>query len=84
MVSCDFFVIFQHYTELNDIKRVIINTHAIEPQVCIYEHSASSLMHCSHIEGSLECDFFVEIKWHVRFLIDWNPCLSDENTHKNS
>lgn len=23
----------QHYTELNDIKRVVINTHAIEPQV---------------------------------------------------
>jgi hypothetical protein len=24
----------QHYTELPDIKRVIVNTHAIEPQVC--------------------------------------------------
>jgi len=30
----------QHYTELPDIKRVIVNTHAIEPQVyvlqCLY------------------------------------------------
>ncbi|TYG75909.1 hypothetical protein ES288_D03G070500v1 [Gossypium darwinii] len=25
----------QHYTELPDIKRVIVNTHAIEPQVCV-------------------------------------------------
>lgn len=25
----------QHYTELPDIKRVIVNTHAIEPQVCL-------------------------------------------------
>ena len=25
--------ILQHYTELTDIKRIIINTHAIEPQV---------------------------------------------------
>jgi clathrin heavy chain len=25
--------ILQHYTELPDIKRIIINTHAIEPQV---------------------------------------------------
>lgn len=25
----------QHYNELPDIKRVIVNTHAIEPQVCI-------------------------------------------------
>lgn len=25
----------QHYSELPDIKRVIVNTHAIEPQVCI-------------------------------------------------
>jgi clathrin heavy chain len=24
----------QHYSELPDIKRVIVNTHAIEPQVC--------------------------------------------------
>ncbi|XP_031504649.1 clathrin heavy chain 2-like isoform X3 [Nymphaea colorata] len=24
----------QHYTDLSDIKRVIVNTHAIEPQVC--------------------------------------------------
>lgn len=24
----------QHYTELPDIKRVMVNTHAIEPQVC--------------------------------------------------
>jgi hypothetical protein len=27
------FFIVQHYTELSDIKRVIVNTHAIEPQV---------------------------------------------------
>ena len=26
----------QHYTELPDIKRVIVNTHAIEPQVCAW------------------------------------------------
>lgn len=26
-------LVFQHYTELMDIKRVIVNTHAIEPQV---------------------------------------------------
>jgi len=25
----------QHYSELPDIKRVIVNTHAIEPQVLI-------------------------------------------------
>lgn len=29
-----FILILQHYTELPDIKRVIVNTHAIEPQVC--------------------------------------------------
>lgn len=28
------FHMMQHYTELPDIKRVIVNTHAIEPQVC--------------------------------------------------
>lgn len=27
--------IMQHYSELPDIKRVIVNTHAIEPQVLI-------------------------------------------------
>lgn len=27
----------QHYSELPDIKRVIVNTHAIEPQVNIFE-----------------------------------------------
>jgi len=27
-------LLLQHYTELPDIKRVIVNTHAIEPQVC--------------------------------------------------
>lgn len=26
----------QHYSELPDIKRVIVNTHAIEPQVCSF------------------------------------------------
>lgn len=26
----------QHYTELPDIKRVIVNTHAIDPQVGSY------------------------------------------------
>ena len=26
--------LLQHYTELPDIKRVIVNTHVIEPQVC--------------------------------------------------
>lgn len=32
----------QHYTELIDIKRVVINTHAIEPQVSpVFEHSLS-------------------------------------------
>lgn len=40
-----FFV--QHYTELPDIKRVIVNTHAIEPQVCIsslaMQHPGTSL-----------------------------------------
>lgn len=34
------FLLGQHYTELPDIKRVIVNTHAIEPQVnmphCFY------------------------------------------------
>lgn len=33
-------LLVQHYTELPDIKRVIVNTHAIEPQVyvlqCLY------------------------------------------------
>lgn len=37
MVGCQhlqsWLVVVQHYTELNDIKRVVINTHAIEPQV---------------------------------------------------
>lgn len=27
-------IILQHYTDLPDLKRVIVNTHAIEPQVC--------------------------------------------------
>lgn len=35
-------VVFQHYTELSDIKRVIINTHAIEPQVCCMNTENSS------------------------------------------
>lgn len=30
-----FSCLVQHYTELPDIKRVIVNTHAIEPQVWI-------------------------------------------------
>lgn len=29
----NYLLILQHYTELPDIKRVIVNTHAIEPQV---------------------------------------------------
>ena len=29
------YIILQHYTELTDIKRVIVNTHAIEPQVSL-------------------------------------------------
>ena len=36
-INCNDFL--QHYTELPDIKRVIVNTHAIEPQVhvhCLY------------------------------------------------
>lgn len=28
----------QHYTELPDIKRVIVNTHAIEPQVFFWTY----------------------------------------------
>lgn len=28
------YITMQHYAELPDIKRVIVNTHAIEPQVC--------------------------------------------------
>ena len=28
------YIVIQHYAELHDIKRVIVNTHAIEPQVC--------------------------------------------------
>jgi len=28
------YFLLQHYSELPDIKRVIVNTHAIEPQVC--------------------------------------------------
>jgi clathrin heavy chain len=31
------YVVMQHYSELPDIKRVIVNTHAIEPQVCCCE-----------------------------------------------
>jgi hypothetical protein len=30
----DLLLALQHYSELPDIKRVIVNTHAIEPQVC--------------------------------------------------
>lgn len=29
----------QHYTDLGDIKRSIINTHAIDPQVCTHSTS---------------------------------------------
>jgi hypothetical protein len=34
MIFFDFLLALQHYSELPDIKRVIVNTHAIEPQVC--------------------------------------------------
>lgn len=30
----DFSLALQHYSELPDIKRIIVNTHAIDPQVC--------------------------------------------------
>lgn len=35
--------LLQHYSELPDIKRVIVNTHAIEPQVSLL-HSPSYLV----------------------------------------
>lgn len=55
----------QHYTELPDIKRVIVNTHAIEPQVyiphCLYlfQHH-DSLKMPSHIIWLLQAlvEFF--------------------------
>lgn len=34
LIIFDFSLALQHYAELPDIKRVIVNTHAIEPQVC--------------------------------------------------
>lgn len=34
----------QHYTDLKDLKRVIVNTHAIDPQVC---GDKSCSMHCA-------------------------------------
>lgn len=37
----------QHYTELPDIKRVIVNTHAIEPQVFF-------LTYCSYLFYGLQ------------------------------
>ena len=33
-VELIYILFMQHYAELPDIKRVIVNTHAIEPQVC--------------------------------------------------
>lgn len=30
-------IVMQHYTELPDLKRVIVNTHAIEPQVSVLQ-----------------------------------------------
>lgn len=33
----NFLSFMQHYTELPDIKRVIVNTHAIEPQVFVFQ-----------------------------------------------
>ena len=33
LILTSFFCPVQHYSELPDIKRVIVNTHAIEPQV---------------------------------------------------
>ncbi|XP_031382114.1 clathrin heavy chain 1-like isoform X1 [Punica granatum] len=36
----------QHYTELPDIKRVIVNTHAIEPQVLLNHSSVFLLSSC--------------------------------------
>jgi hypothetical protein len=47
----------QHYTELNDIKRVVINTHAIEPQVLYFAYSydlAFVAIYCISFRGVLE------------------------------
>jgi hypothetical protein len=35
LLNCSY-IAMQHYAELPDIKRVIVNTHAIEPQVCSF------------------------------------------------
>jgi hypothetical protein len=54
MIFFDFLLALQHYSELPDIKRVIVNTHAIEPQVCFvhflnlsckqYQHSYTYIL----------------------------------------
>lgn len=47
----------QHYTELNDIKRVVINTHAIEPQVSHLAYSygfSFDAIYCVSFCGVLE------------------------------
>lgn len=48
----------QHYTDLKDLKRVIVNTHAIDPQVrvtalhpCVF---APAFVRGAHLQGS-EC-----------------------------
>jgi hypothetical protein len=48
----------QHYTELPDIKRVIVNTHAIEPQVYV--------PHCFYFSDGSFYNISISTSWYFK------------------
>lgn len=59
----------QHYTDLSDIKRVIVNTHAIDPQQLVEffgSLSAEWALDCLKVSCSDSQNWCVESHWRMR------------------
>ena len=50
---CSYNVYLQHYTDLPDIKRVIVNTHAIEPQVLNIDFKSFCFTKCDWLVADI-------------------------------
>jgi clathrin heavy chain len=60
----------QHYSELPDIKRVIVNTHAIEPQVCSVQLCLNMFFYCFLAQALVEFFGTLSREWALECMKD--------------
>lgn len=69
----NFYTLMQHYSELPDIKRVIVNTHAIEPQSLVEFFGTLSK------EWALECMkdlLLVNLRGNLQIIVQVHSLLA--------